>query len=145
MDPFSLTIGAISCASTAATICDKGTKLIQGLRHAPDIVNEIIHEVSNFKMLVAGFRDAQLRINDSIHISQDDRSRILAMFDTAKKKLLELEDILEYEMIKLRKESGNIVISRFSTARKADDAAKLRQEFKDLICHVQSLWQAISL
>jgi hypothetical protein len=145
MDPFSLTVGAISCASTAATICDKGTRLIQGLRHAPGVVNDIIHEVSNFKVVVAGFRDAQLHINDSTCISQDDRSRMFAMFDTAKKKVLELEEMLEYEMIKLRKESGHIVISRLATARKADDAAKLRQEFKDLISHVQSLWQAISL
>lgn len=48
-------------------------------------------------------------------------------------------------MIKLRKESGHIHISRFSTARRADDVAKLRQEFKDLISYVQSLCQAISL
>jgi hypothetical protein len=145
MDPFSLTVGAISCASTAATISDKGTKLIRGLRNAPGVVNDIINEVSSFKMVVAGFRDAQLHINDSMYISQDDRIRMFAMFDTAKKKLLELEEILEYEMIKLRKESGHISISRLSTVRKANDAAKLRQQFKDLISHVQSLWQAISL
>jgi hypothetical protein len=145
MDPFSLTVGAISRASIAATISDKGTKLIQGLRSAPSIVNDIIDDVSNFKTVVAGFRDAQLHINDSTYISRDDRIRMSAMFDTAMKKLLELEEILEYEMIKLRKESGHISISRLSTVRKADDAAKLRQQFGDLISHVQSLWQAISL
>ena len=145
MDPFSLTVGALGCASAVATISDRGIKLIQRLRHAPGVVNDIINEVNNFKMVVAGFRNAQLHINDSTYISQEDRSRMFTIFDTAKKKLLGLEEILEHEMIKLRKESGHIHISRFSTARRADDVAKLRQEFKDLISYVQSLWQAISL
>lgn len=81
MDPFSRTVGALGCASAAATISDRGIKLIQRLRHAPGGVNDIINEVNNFKMVVAGFQNAQLHINDSTYISQEDRSRMSTIFD----------------------------------------------------------------
>lgn len=145
MDPFSIAVGAISCASAAVKICSKGTKTIQGLRNAPGILGEIIDDVANFQRLVSSIRDTLVSAAKSTFIAPDDVATMSDLFDQAKKKLLQIEMILEYEMIDKRIDDEKILISRCATMRNEKEVARLRQDFNGLTSAISIVWQAIVL
>lgn len=143
MDPFSISIGALSCINAAGKVYSKGQHTISELYYAPSIVNRIVEDVANFQAVVSSIRDALQNTASSAFISQDDQDRLLTFFEKAKEKLLQIEMILEYAMIDQQTNTQETKVSRLATIRKKEDVIQLQQEFKDLTDGIGKIWQAI--
>ena len=143
MDPFSLATGSLACASLAIKIGSKASNNIQGLHHAPATVNNIIDDVTTFKLLVSSIRDALNGTASCPGFSQEDRVRLQILFEKAKERLLQIEIVLEYEMIDKRTDSGKIITSRISTIRNEKEVLRLRHDFKDLTNAIRTVWNSI--
>ena len=142
MDPFSLSMGALACTTLAVKICSKASSKIKGLRHAPDIVSQIIDDVTTFKLLVSSIRDALDDTAGSPAFSQESRVSMQILFEKAKGKLLQIEMVLEYEMIDHRTDSGEVIASRTSAVRNENEVLRLRQDFKDLTNAIAIIWNS---
>lgn len=145
MEPFSITLGAISCTTAAIKICSRSRKTIQGLGHAPSVFNEILDDVAIFQRLVSSIRDSLASAAESTFVPPDDAATMADLFDQAKKILLQIEMMLEYEIIDKRLDDENIQISRLATFRNEKEVAKLRQDFRNLTDAISIVWQAIAL
>ena len=139
LEPFTITVGALSCINAAAKVCSKA----QELRHAPSIVKRIVEDVAVFKILASSVRDALQDTASSAFITQDDQDRLVTLFKSAEWKLLQIDMILQYDMIDQQTYTRETKVSRLATIRKTEDVMQLRQDFKDLTDGMGKIWQAI--
>ena len=139
LEPLTITVSALTFIKTASEVLSKGRDLYR----APSIVNGIIEDVANSEILVSSIRDALQNTASSAFITQDDQDRLVALFERAKAKLLQIDMILQYELINQQTYTQKIKVSRVTTVRKKGDVKQLRQEFKDLTDGIGKVWQGI--
>lgn len=145
MEPFSVAAGAVSCTSAAFKVCSKSKKVLQGLYHAPEVVNEILDDVAKFQRLVSTIRDSCCNASESTFIRPNDVATMSDLLAQAERKLVQVEMVLEYEMIDERIDDEKILISRLGTYRNEKEVVQLLQEFRTVLDTISTVWQVIAL
>ena len=122
MDPFSITVGAIGLAGAANKATGSVFKRIKALRNAPQELQDLLAELSQFETIFQAIQDAA-------DPSETTHSPLETLLDTAKDKILELHRLIEYRLTKAGTSSE---VDRSQWAGSQKDVDRLREQLKNI-------------
>ena len=142
-DPFSIFVGAVGCIEAAHRVSGKAQKIAKHFVEAKSIVADIVETISGGKTLLSAIRDALSDADEVEYVPKMYQPAMRSLLNKATGILLELEEILEYGMLKSDSKCDDLKVSRTSTAHKYSAAETLRVLFKATIAEMESLWQEV--
>ena len=111
MDPLSVIASCIAVAGAGDTAI-KGLKKLRSLSSLPDILLAIINEVADLTLVVQDLRSSCQLHQNSTNTSQTSSSAITQLLDHAQATLLQLDQIINYRLLRRPKPTGEITFSR---------------------------------
>ena len=115
-DPLSITVSIIAVVGAAEGVTKTLAK-IKSIRNAPDELLALIKEVSDLMIIL---RDLQNYVNQNTHrpqISQEELESISTLINRAKDKLLELDKLIQYKLVKPESITDQIKVYRSTVNR----------------------------
>ena len=111
MDPLSITASCIAVAGAGGAAV-KGLKKLRELTVLPDVLLSVMNEVADLTLVTQEIRwSFQLRQN-SPDLSPSSISVISQLLDRAQDTLLELDQVINYRLLKSPKPNGETTFSR---------------------------------
>ena len=115
-DPLSVAASIIAVIGAVDGVV-KTFSCVKKIRHAPDKVLSLHNEISDFR-LVLGYMERYF-IYDSNRppVSHDHEETLVTLITNAKDQILELDNLLQYRILKPESTAGTIKISRLEWTR----------------------------
>ena len=141
MEPFSITVGAISLAGAAKKVTGSVIKRLKALRDAPEELQDLLAELSQFEEILQAIQDAA-------DPSETTHSPLETLLGTAKDKILELNSLIEYRLTQAGTSSK---VDRLQWTQNQKDVDKLRKQLKntrdnlDVILSLRTKYVALHL
>jgi hypothetical protein len=127
MDPLSISAGIIAFLGASAKVVGFLEEL-SSLRNAPAAILALNNEIADLRMLFCGLEEiARQQTNSAVTTSN-----VKPTLDRAKQKVLQLETILEFQVIKRRSVNNEIEIDRITWLRNKKTVLKIHDEFRDM-------------
>ena len=142
-DPLSITASIIAVVGAAEGVTKTLAK-IKSIRNAPDELLALINEVSDLKIIL---RDLQNYVNQNMHrpqISQEELENISILINRAKDKLLELDKLIQYKLVKPESITDQIKVSRREWLRAKSTIEKFRQSLRDIKLNIMTQMMVIN-
>ena len=121
MDPFSITLGAITLASATKKAIG-GIKRLKALRDAPEELQDLLSELSQFEVVLQA-------IEDTAHLSDSVDSSLETILDGAKNKMVEWESLVEN---RLTQAGSSSKVNRLQWIESEKEISRLRGQLKDI-------------
>ena len=122
MDPFSLTVGAITLAGAAKNAIGGISHLITALRDAPEELQDLQAGLSQFEEILRV-------IQDTTRLSENAGSSLEPLIGRAKDKIVELDSLIEYT---LTQAGSSHKVDRYQWKQSQKDVDKLRKQMNDI-------------
>ena len=130
-DPFSVAAGIITVLGAAEGVA-KSLAKIKRLRNAPDELLALINEVSDFQVTLDGIQRHLIRNTQSWESSREGLGHVSTLANRAKDKLLQLDELIQYRLVRLGNPPGSIKVSRSEWARAKTTIAEFKQCLRDI-------------
>lgn len=121
MDPFSITLGAITLASATKKAIG-GIKRLKALRDAPEELQDLLSELSQFEVLLQA-------IEDTAHPLDSVDSSLETILGGAKGKMVEWESLVEY---RLTQAGSSNKVDRLQWNENKKEIGRLRGQLRDI-------------
>ena len=126
-DPLSITASIIAVVGAAEGVTKTLAK-IKSIRNAPDELLALINEVSDLKLIISDIQNHI--VIQRAQIPQTELQNISTLIKRAKDKLLELDQLIQYRLVK--PESDQIKVSRREWLRAKAVIERFRQDLRDI-------------
>ena len=130
-DPLSITASIVAVIGAAGGI----TKIlgkIKNLRNAPNELLALFNEVSDLQIILKDLQHYILQNIERPQILQEELQHISILVGRAKDKLLELDELIQYRLVKPESISDQIKVSKREWARAKDSIERFRQSLRDI-------------
>ena len=130
-DPLSL-IASIIAVVGAAEGVSKTLAKMKSIRDAPDELLALINEVSDLRIILM---DVQSYIAQNLRrprIAQDELQHMSTLIDRAKEKLLKLDELIQYRLVKPDSIANHIKVSKREWVRAKSTIEKFQQSLRDI-------------
>ncbi|KAL9126402.1 MAG: hypothetical protein Q9175_007926, partial [Cornicularia normoerica] len=121
MDPFSITVGAITLAGAIKQAIG-GIKRLKALRDAPEELHDLLAELSHFEEVLQP-------IQDTAHPSESADSPLEILLCQAKDKIVEFNSLIEYRLTQVGTSSK---VDRLQWIESQKGIGRLREQLKDI-------------
>ena len=121
MDPFSITVGAITLASASRKAIGS-IKRLKALRDAPEELQDLLSELSQFEVILQA-------IEDTAHPSHSVNSSLETLLHEAKKKMVEWDSLVEY---RLTQAGSSNKVDRPQWIESQKEIDRLRGQLRDI-------------
>ena len=108
----------------------KALSKVRSIRKASDEVLALNNEVSNLQVILCDVQGYVRNIPES-HISQEHLQHLLTFVDQAKEKLLQLDRLIHYDVLKPQSLPNNIKISKIEWLKAARTIDEFRRSLRD--------------
>ena len=125
MDPFSITLGAITLASATKKAIG-GIKRLKALRDAPEELQDLLSELSQFEVVLQA-------IEDTAHPSDSVDSSLETILGGAKDKMVEWESLVKY---RLTQAGSSSKVDRLQWIESKKEVSRLRGQLRDIRSHL---------
>lgn len=119
MDPFSITVGAITLAGATKKAIG-GISRLKALRDAPEELHDLLAELSQFEEVLEA-------IQDTVHPSESTDSTLEILLSSAKDKIVEFDSLIEYRLTQAGTSSK---VDRLRWIESHKDVDRLREQLK---------------
>ena len=130
-DPLSFTAGIIAVIGAADGVATTLAK-IRSLRNAPDELLALTNEVSDLRIILRDIENHFSQSTNRPQTPQDQLGHMSVLINRAKERILELDRLIQYRLVKPESVSDQIKISRQQWARAKDVINKFRQSLRDI-------------
>ena len=129
-DPLSFAASIIAVLGAAEGVA-KTLSRIQSIRNAPDELLALINEVSDLQII---FGDVQsyARSTQGPQMSRDHLQHLLAFVNRAKEKLLQLDELVHYKLLKPQSSPDHIKVSKREWLKQVKTIERFRQSLRDI-------------
>ena len=121
----------------AAEGVTKALSKVRSIRNAPDEVLALNNEVSDLQVIL-GDVQGYVRNTPEPHISQEHLQHLLAFVDQAKEKLLQLDKLIHYNVLKPQSAPDQIKISKIEWLKAVKTIDMFRHSLRDIHSNVVS-------
>ena len=108
----------------------KALSEVRSIRNAPDEVLALNNEVSDLQVII-GDVQGYIRNTPESHISQEHLQHLLAFLNQAKEKLLQLDRLIHYNVLKPQSSPDHIKISKIEWLKAVNTIDKFRQSLRN--------------
>ena len=129
-DALSLAASIIAVLGAAEGV-SKALSKVRSIRNAPDEVLALNNEVANLQVIL-GDVQGYVRNTPEPHISQEHLKHLLTFVDQAKEKLLQLDRLIHYNVLKPQSSPNQIKISKVEWLKAVKKIAKFRNNLRDI-------------
>ena len=105
---------------------------IRNIRNAPSEALALINEVSDLRIILGDFGGYITQNTVRPQLPQGQLHHMSILLQRAKNRLLELDQLLEYRLLKPESRSDRIHVSRLEWARAKDIVENFRQSLRDI-------------
>ena len=109
-DPLSITASVIAVVSAAEGI-GKTLSKIRNIREAPNELLALINEVSDFRVILANLEIHLTNKTSNLHL-QEQTQHMSVLLNRAKEQLLQLDELIQYRIVRPESTSWQIKLSR---------------------------------
>ena len=129
-DPLSITASVIAVVGAAEGVGKTLTK-IKNIRNAPSELFALINEVSDLRIILT---DIDSYLSQAITRTQplDQLQHMTTLLQRAKDRLLQLDELIQYRLIKTDSTLERIKVSRHKWATARDTIESYRQSLRDV-------------
>ena len=142
-DPLSITASIIAVVGAAEGVTKTLAK-IKSIRNAPDELLPLINEVSDLKIILSDMQNYITQNTQKPQISQQELRNISTLINRAKEKLLELDQLIQYRLVKPESISDQIKVSRREWLRAKSTIEKFRQSLRDIKLNIMAQMMVIN-
>ena len=128
MDPFSITVGAISLAGATKKVIG-GIKRLKALRDAPQELHDLLVELSQFEEVLQA-------IQDTAHPSASAETPLETLLSGAKDKIVEFDSLIEY---RLTQAGSSSKVDRLGWIESRKDIDRLREQLRGIRANLDVL------
>ena len=121
MDPFSITVGAITLAGAIKKAVG-GIKRLKAIQDAPQELQDLLTELSQFEIILQA-------IEDTANPSESENSSLETLLGGAKVKMVEWESLVEYRLTQAGESSK---VDRLRWIGSSKDIDRLRWQLRDI-------------
>ncbi|KAL9116909.1 MAG: hypothetical protein Q9187_006561 [Circinaria calcarea] len=136
-DPLSITASIVAVIG-AARVITKTLGKIKNLRNAPNELLALFNEVSDLRIILEDLQHYILQNIERPQILQEELQHISILVDRAKDKLLELDEFIQYRLVKPESISDQIKVSKRKWARAKDSIERFRQSLRDIRLNIST-------
>ena len=129
-DALSLAASIVAVLGAAEGV-SKALSKVRSIRNAPDEVLALNNEVSDLQVIL-GDVQGYVRNTPEPHISQEHLKHLLTFVDQAKEKLLQLDRLIHYNVLKPQSSPNQIKISKVEWLKAVKKIAKFRNNLRDI-------------
>ena len=144
MDPLSVTASCIAVIGDGAGAIS-GLKKLRDLRKIPHVLLSVINEVADLTLVVQDIKSSFHSHRDSSSISQASNSVINQLLDRAHGTLLELDQIINYRLLKPSTNNGEIAFSRSAWLFEESHVQQLQASLRTIRLDIATRSAALSL
>ena len=130
-DPLSIIASIIAVVGAAEGVA-KTLGKIKTIRNAPDELLALINEVSDLKIILSDIQSYVIHNIQRPQISPEELRNISTLINRARDKLLELDQLIQYRLIKPDSVSDQIKVSRREWLRARSTIERFRQSLRDI-------------
>ena len=130
-DPLSI-IASIIAVVGAAEGVTKTLAQLKSIRNAPDELLALINEVSDLKVILSDVQMYVVHNTQRLRIFQAELQNLSTLIDRAKTKLLDLDRLIQYRLMKPESTSNQIKTSRREWLRARSTVNQFRQALRDI-------------
>ena len=130
-DPLSLVASIIAVIGAAEGVSRTLTK-IRNLRDAPDELLALMNEVSDFRIILTGLQTYITQYSQRPQLLVEELSHISTLADRGKEKLLQLDQLIQYRLVKPESGLTQIKVSKREWARARSTIESFRQTLRDI-------------
>ena len=130
-DPLSITAGIVAVVGAAGGIT-KTLGKIKDLRNAPDELLALINEVSDLRLILNDLQHYILQNTQRQQILQEELQHLSILVGRAKDKLLQLDELIQYRLVKPDSIFGEIKVSKREWARARSSIVRFQQSLRDI-------------
>ena len=128
-DPLSITASIIAVLGAAEGV-SKTLAKIKSLRQAPNEILALINEISDLRIILGEVERYVIR--DTNRISLPEQLQTMStLIDRAKEPLLELDQLIQYRLLKASSRSAELKVSRRELAAAKHVVERFRQRMRD--------------
>ena len=142
-DPLSITASIIAVVGAAEGVTRTLAK-IKSLRNAPNELLVLINEVSDLKIILDDMQNYIAQNTQRPQISQKELRNISTLINRAKEKLLELDQLIQYRLVKPESTLNQVKVSRREWLRAKNTIEKFRQSFRDIKLNIMAQMMVIN-
>ena len=142
-DPLSITASIIAVVGAAEGVTKTLAK-IKSIRNAPDELLALINEVSDLRIILSDMQNYLTQNTQRPQISQEELQNISTLINRAKKKLLELDQLIQYRLVKPESNSHQIKVFRREWLRAKNTIEKFRQSLRDIKLNIMAQMMVIN-
>ena len=128
-DPLSIAASVITVVGTANGVGELLSR-IKSLQHAPDELLALVNEVSDLRVVFGDIASTFLRDEKRSPTLKEQLQHISDLVDRAKDRLLELEKLIHYHLVK--PEATNLKVSRHAWAMARGTIERFRNNLRDV-------------
>ena len=144
MDAFSVTASCIAVAGAGGAAV-KGLKKLHDLTKVPDVLLSIINEVADLTLVVQDIRSSFQLTQDMASISQASASVITQLLDRAQATLLEIDQVINYRLLKPSKPNRKVVFSHSAWIFEQQRVQRLQASLRSTRLDLTTRFAALSL
>ena len=141
-DPLSLAVSIIAVLGAAEGVA-KGIMKIYSIRNAPDEILALNNEVSDLQILMYDIRHF-IKDSPESQLSQEHVQHLVSSVNRAKEKLLQLNELMQYKIIKPQTSSNQLKISKREWLKAAQVINRSRQSLRDIRSNITTRFLLIN-
>lgn len=109
-------------------------------------VEALINEVSDLELVLRMLRDASYSVNEQSYLSTSLASQGLKeLLDRANRKLLQLNELLQYQLLDVQDHPGQLRVRRVAWSRKRGEIMRIQDELKSIRTNILTSLEVINL
>ena len=130
-DPLSLTASIIAVLGAAEGV-GKTLKRIKNIYNAPTEVLALINEISDLRIILSDLQGYITQNTTRPQLPSEQLRHMSVLLQRAKDRLLELDQLVEYQLLKPESRSDHIRVSRREWAKAKETVGRFRQSLRDI-------------
>ena len=133
-------IGVLSAIEGVSKVLSR----VRNIFNAPDEVLALLNEVSDLQIVLSDVQIYIVRSSSGARITEGHLQHLSVLVDRAKEKLLQLDERIQYHLIKPQSSRAQITISKREWLKAATTIEKFRQSLRDIRLNVVAQIAVIS-
>ena len=129
-DPLSITASIIAVVGAAEGV-GKTIKKIRNFREAPNELLFLINEISDLRIVLGDIKGNLIQNASSIHLQEEQSEHLSTLLNRAKEQLLQLDELVQYRLVRSDSTSQQVKISRREWARSTCTVKKYQKSLRN--------------
>ena len=129
-DPLSITASIIAVVGAAEGV-GKTINKIRNFREAPYELFSLINEISDFRIVLGDIEGNLIQNTSYIQLQAEQSEHMSALLDRAKEQLLQLDELVQYQLVRPDSTSQQVKVSRQTWARATNTVKTYRKSIRN--------------